>query len=286
MGVIVVTGTSSGIGLATAVHFAGLGHRVFATMRDVERADILMKAAADAGVTVEVRPLDVSDGDSVAAAIDGISRDAGRIDVLVNNAAVISMQPWEQEPIAAMQHLFDTNVFGAVRCAQAVIPVMRAHGSGVIVNVASIAGLVFAPVQGPYCASKAALIAFTESLAVELRQFGVRVVAVSPGFFATPMLQKGWDGYEPDAEDPYLDLMRRWSTLYASVGAQAGDPRDVARAIELAVADDGAINHLVGADAEGFVVGRARMGDAGWLRFGDRQSDEAWWGYFQQEFPG
>jgi NAD(P)-dependent dehydrogenase (short-subunit alcohol dehydrogenase family) len=286
VGVFVVTGTSSGIGAATAVHFAALGHRVFATMRDVQRADTLVKAAADAGVTVEVKSLDVDNGESVAATIDAVVRDAGRIDVLVNNAGTISMQPWEQEPVAAMQRLFETNFFGAVRCAQAVIPVMREQTSGVIVNVASIAGVVPAPVQGPYCASKAALLAFTESLAVELRQFGVRVVAVSPGFFATPMLKRAWEGYEPVQSDPYVDLKRRWATLYAGAGEQAGDPRDVARAIERAIADDSTISRLVGADAEGFATGRARIGDSGWLRLGDRQSDEAWWGYFQQEFSG
>jgi NAD(P)-dependent dehydrogenase (short-subunit alcohol dehydrogenase family) len=285
MGVFVVTGTSSGIGTSIAVHFAELGHRVFATMRDVQRADALMKAAAGAGVTVEVRSLDVDDGDSVRAAIDGIVHDAGRIDVLVNNAGVISMQPWEQEPVAAMQRLFDTNFFGAVRCAQAVMPSMRAQGSGAIVNVASIAGVVSAPVQGPYCASKAALLAFTDSLAVEVRQYGVRVVAVSPGFFATPMLTKAWEGYEPAADDPYLDLKRRWSALYAGAGEQAGDPRDVARAIEEALTDGTSINRLVGADAEGFATGRTRIGDQGWLHFGDRQSDDDWWAYFQQEFP-
>ena len=229
MSVVVVTGTSSGIGLATAVHFAGGGHQVFATMRDPQRAGPLVAAAAEAGVSVDVRALDVDDGDSVTAAIDGIVCDAGRIDVLVNNAGVISMRPWEQEPVADMEQLFRTNFFGAVRCAQAVIPRMREQGSGAIVNVASIAGIASAPVQGPYCASKAALLAFTESLAVELRQYGVRVVAVAPGFFATPMLAKAWEGHEPDARNPYADLIRRWSALYAGAGEQAGDPLEVAR---------------------------------------------------------
>jgi NAD(P)-dependent dehydrogenase (short-subunit alcohol dehydrogenase family) len=285
MGTVVVTGTSSGIGLATALHFAGGGHRVFATMRDVQRAGPLVAAAEDAGVSVEVRPLDVDDADSVTAAIDGIARDAGRIDVLVNNAGVISMRPWEHESVADMERLFRTNFFGAVRCAQAVIPMMREQGSGAIVNVASIAGVVAAPVQGPYCASKAALLAFTESLAVELRQYGVRVVAVSPGFFATPMLAKGWEGYQPDATNPYADLMGRWSALYAGAGEQAGDPRDVARAIEQAIADDATISRLVGADAACFASGRSRMGDAGWLCYGDRQRDEEWWGRFNADFP-
>src|SRR4051794_32335207 len=100
MAVVVVTGTSTGIGVATAVPFAERGHRVFATMRDPQRADVLSTAAAAAGVSVEVRPLDVDDQQSVAVTIDGVIRDAGRLDVLVNNAGVISMRPWEHESIA------------------------------------------------------------------------------------------------------------------------------------------------------------------------------------------
>jgi NAD(P)-dependent dehydrogenase (short-subunit alcohol dehydrogenase family) len=282
--VVVITGTSTGIGLATAVHFARRGHRVVATMRDPQRSSDLEKAAADAGVSVDVRQLDVDDDASVHAAIDGVLRDAGRIDVLVNNAGVGWMRPWEQVAMSAVEQTFRTNVFGALRCAQAVLPGMRENRAGAIVNVASIAGRVAAPIQGAYCASKYALVAFTESLAVEVRQFGIHVAAVLPGFFATPILTKAWEGRAPDEHDPYADLLRRWDTLYAGARRDGGDPTDVARAIETAADDATTICRFVGADAEAFNAGRERMGDAGWLRYGDRQTDEQWWSTFAGDF--
>jgi NAD(P)-dependent dehydrogenase (short-subunit alcohol dehydrogenase family) len=285
MGVVLITGTSSGIGLATAVHFAQTGHQVFATMRNTDRATDLEKAAASADVTVHVRQLDVDDDASVTAAIDGVIAEAGQIDVLVNNAGVASMRPWELTPLAEIEQLFRTNFFGAVRCTQAVLPIMRRRRSGAIVNVASVAGKVSAPIQGPYCATKFALVGFTESLAIEMRQHGVKVAAVLPGFFATPILEKSWEGYRPDDDNPYADLLGRWSTLYAGARAQSGDPGEVALAIEAVIADDSTICRLVGADASVFVAGRDTMGDIGWLRYGDRQTDEEWWSRFGTDFP-
>lgn len=121
-----------------------------------------------------------------------------------------------QAPIAEIESTFDVNFLGAVRCAQAVLPHMRRQGSGTIVNVASVGGRVGCPIQGAYCASKFAMIGFTESLAIEVRQFGIKAVAVLPGFVSTPMLDKPWLDYGPATDDPYADIAGKWSAFYAA----------------------------------------------------------------------
>jgi NAD(P)-dependent dehydrogenase (short-subunit alcohol dehydrogenase family) len=282
---VVITGASSGIGLRTAVYFAERGHTVVATMRNLARSDDLKAAAEDCGVAVELRELDVEDYDQVKSVIDGVLADHGQIDVLINNAGLLMMSPWELTPIEDIERVFRTNFFGAVRCAQAVLPSMRGRESGAIINVASIAGLASAPIQGAYCASKAALISFTESLAVEIRPYGLKVAAVVPGFHRTPMLVKVWEGRPPQPTHPYADLERRWAMLYKEAGAEASEPEAVARAIEEVLGEEDVTSRLVGPDCQVFLSGRATIGQAGWLAYGDRQTDEEWLARFASDFP-
>jgi NAD(P)-dependent dehydrogenase (short-subunit alcohol dehydrogenase family) len=285
MAVMVITGTSSGIGLACATHFAARDHQVFATMRDTSRAGDLERAAAAAGVEVAVRQLDVDDEASVTACIDGICDEAGGIDALVNNASVAWVNPWEEAPFAHIEQTFRTNFFGAVRCARAVIPVMRRQGAGTIVNVTSVAAVIGAPIQGPYCATKAALASFSESLAIELRAHGIKVLNVMPGFTTTPILDKAWVEFTEDAESPYVDLSRRWAGLYEQGKLIASDPSVVAEAIEAALSTDASIHSFSGADAPVLASNWERIGDAGRLQFGETQTDEEWFTYFAAEFP-
>jgi NAD(P)-dependent dehydrogenase (short-subunit alcohol dehydrogenase family) len=285
MRVVVVTGSSSGIGLATALHFAGGGDQVFATMRDTSRRVDLDRAAASADLAVGVRPLDVRDEDQVRSTLAGIVAEAGRIDVLVNNAGIATMKPWEFTPMDQIKDIFETNLFGAVRCAQAVLPIMRQQGHGAIVNVASVAGRIAAPIQGPYCATKYAMVCFTQSLAVEGRPFGVRVAAVLPGFISTPILDRAWSEYTADDANPYADIWRRWAALYEQGKAMASDPAEVAVAIDRATQDDAELISIVGESGFALVNGFERLDDAGWLAYGDRQSDEDWFGRFMADFP-
>jgi NAD(P)-dependent dehydrogenase (short-subunit alcohol dehydrogenase family) len=127
------------------------------------------------------------------------------------------------------------------------------------------------------------VLAFTESRALELRQFGVHVAAVLPGFFKTPILERVWTSTSWEQGDPYNDLLRRWKQLFAGAQVDGGDPADVAVAIELAAKDTNALSHLVGTDAENLAASRIRMGDEGWLRYGDTQSDEAWFARLQSD---
>jgi NAD(P)-dependent dehydrogenase (short-subunit alcohol dehydrogenase family) len=285
MGVVVVTGSSSGIGLATALHFARGGDRVFATMRDRSRRDELDRAARAADVVVDVREVDVRDDVQVRTAFDDIVTDAGRIDVLVNNAGIATMKPWEFTPMEQIRDMFETNFFGAVRCTQAVLPIMRTQGAGAIVNVASVAGRIGAPIQGPYCATKFAMVGLTQSLGVEARPFGIRVAAVLPGFIATPILDRSWSEYEPDDSNPYADLWRRWAGLYEQGKMLASDPDEVAVAIERATQKETEQISVVGVSGVALVNGFERLTDEGWMRYGDRQSDDEWFARFMADFP-
>ena len=139
MGTILITGTSSGLGLASAVELASRGERVFASMRDTSRSRDLIEAATAAEVAVEVVQLDVTDPSSVGDAVDKVLALSSRIDAVVNNAGVASLGPLEYTTDDEVQCLFDTNVFGPLRLIRAVLPSMRAAGRGRIINISSIA---------------------------------------------------------------------------------------------------------------------------------------------------
>lgn len=172
---VLITGASSGIGRAAARHLATLGYRVYGTSRNEQ--------PTEGGVTM--LPLDVTDADSVAAGIEAVLERAGRLDVVVNNAGFGYGGAVEETSLAEARETFETNFFGVLRVCRAVLPLMRAQGAGLIVNVSSIGGLMGMPFQGMYCASKYALEGLTESLRMEVRAFGIDVVLLEPGDIRT-----------------------------------------------------------------------------------------------------
>lgn len=175
--VIVVTGVSSGIGRASAEKFVNRGCKVFGTVRNAANAQPIPGV-----VLIE---MDVRDDASVQRAFEAIIAQAGRIDVLVNSAGVTLLGATEETSLAEAHSLFDTNLFGVLRCMQAVLPSMRAQGSGRIVNVSSVLGFLPAPYMGLYSASKHAVEGMSETLDHEVRKFGVRVVLVAPSYTKT-----------------------------------------------------------------------------------------------------
>lgn len=256
MAVAVVTGTSSGFGLLIAVELARRGHAVVATMRDVTRDGDLRAACGEAGVTVEVEALDVTDDDSVASAVRSVVDRHGGIDVLVNNAGVGVAGAVEEVPVPTAREVFETNVFGALRMTRAVLGSMRERGSGVIVQISSVAGRVAAPFGGVYSASKFALEGFTEALHYEVAPFGIRVALVEPGSFPTR-----FDTNRLRCDDdtsPYAGLRRRWEAVYATMpGRDRPDPRAVAVAVaEVVERDDHPLRIPVGGDAEMILAAR------------------------------
>ena len=180
---VLITGTSRGIGYDTTLRLARAGHEVIATMRNPGACD-LEKVAREAKLPVRVFPLDVDDDESVAELFGKLG---DSIDVLVNNAGIFSIDAVEDESLEQFRRVMETNYFGAVRCTKQVLPAMRKRGSGRIINVTSIAGRIAFYSSSAYAASKFALEAFSESLAQEVKRYGIKVALVEPGIIDTPM---------------------------------------------------------------------------------------------------
>ena len=270
----VVTGTSTGIGLTTALHLARNGYRVFAGMRDLGKAGPLRDAAAAEQLPVRLVALDVTSPDSVAKAFAAIAAE-GPVDVLVNNAGIGGASPLEITPEDEHRRMFETNYFGAVRCIQAVLPSMRERRHGAIVNITSVAGLWATPNQIPYSASKWALECLGEALAHEVRRFGVRVVNVEPGVIMTKIFENSAEATRYDKTSPYQPIMRRNGKMFSAgfrVGAQ---PELVAATIlEAITTPTYRLRWPVGDDAVGFTRGRPKISDEDWVAMGDDLSDE------------
>jgi NAD(P)-dependent dehydrogenase (short-subunit alcohol dehydrogenase family) len=271
--IAVVTGTSSGIGLATSLELARRGHRVFAGMRSLAKAGPLREAAAKEGLPIETVELDVTSQGSVARAF-ATARAQGPVDVLVNNAGVGGATPLELVPEDEHRQIFETNYFGAIRCIQTVLPGMRERRSGAIVNVSSISGLVATPNQIPYSASKFALESAGEALAVEVRGFGIRVVNVEPGVIMTSIFENSTAATRYDKTSPYKQIMRRNGKFFGAGFRAATPPHRVAETIlEAITTPDYKLRWLVGSDAIGLATGRAKLSDEDYVSLGDDLGD-------------
>lgn len=219
--VVLITGVSSGIGLAAAKKFVARGSRVFGTVRSLE------KAAPTTGV--ELIEMDVRSDASVLAGVSEVIDSAGRIDVLVNNAGFNMVGALEETTPEEASALFDTNVLGTLRVSRAVLPHMRAQRQGRIINVSSVLGFLPAPYMGVYAASKHAVEGLSESLDHEVRQFGIRVTLVEPFYTKTSL-----EANSPQAAtliDAY-DRERKLVTKSVSANVNGGDdPATVADTI-------------------------------------------------------
>jgi NAD(P)-dependent dehydrogenase (short-subunit alcohol dehydrogenase family) len=249
MGRVLITGCSTGIGRAAAVELTKRGHDVVATARRPETIDDLDVAAK--------LPLDVDDEGSVRDAVAA----AGALDALVNNAGFGISGPVEQVSVDDARGIMETNFFGAVRMVQAVLPQMRERGSGVVVNVSSLAGRVAPPLGGFYSASKYALEGLSEALHYEVGHFGIRVRLVEPGVFATAFQGKEY-GFEIAA--PYDELEREWEKARGALtgGDEPSGPEPVAAAIADAIeSDEHQLRWPVGADADMVLAVRSTSTD-------------------------
>jgi NAD(P)-dependent dehydrogenase (short-subunit alcohol dehydrogenase family) len=275
MSVVLVTGSSTGIGLATAVHFARLGHDVHAGVRNPATAGELHRAIATEGLGIRLVTLDVDDATSVARAVADVHERSGRVDVLVNNAGIGGGGPIGDVPVEWAKTLFETNYFGAVRMIQAVLPGMRERRAGAIVNVSSIAGRLAIAGHGHYSAVKHALEAMSEALAQEVIAFGIRVAIVEPGVVVTPIFTKARRFADPAS--PYVVHVRRLLLFYQMQMKAPSQPEDVARVIhEAATTDDPRVRYPVGKDAELLIAGRRRLSDEDYVATGHDMPDDAY----------
>lgn len=246
MKTVLITGCSSGFGLEIARHFLARGWQVVATMR-TPREDVLPPSER-----LRVLALDVTNVDSIRAAIDA----AGPIDVLVNNAGFGAAAPAELTPLDTVRALFETNTIGTIAVTQAVLPQFRRRGAGVIVNVTSSVTLKVLPLVGAYRASKAAVNAFTESMAVELEPFGVRAHLVLPG--RAPETRFGdnarahMHGFEHEA---YAEFAGKAVARMLDASGPITHAQDVAEAVWRAATDPSSPMRIpAGADAEAWAA--------------------------------
>lgn len=232
MSIVLVTGANRGIGACITRRLASAGHTVFAGMRRPSESSDLTGADGD------IRPirLDVTREDSVNEAVATIGEQAGAPDVLVNNAGVAWFAAAEEMSEAMLRQTMETNFFGAVRCAQAVLPGMRRRGSGHIITISTIAAAVGLPLESAYCASKSAIEAFSESLRIEVARFGVNVSVIEPG-----ITEGGLSTSVADPEAPpssaYAALQEHTFGFYEASQAALESPDLINDAIEALLKD-------------------------------------------------
>ena len=255
--IALITGTSSGIGLVTAIEMAKAGFHVIATMRDSAKQTRLMEAANSAGVSgnIEVRALDITKTGMLKDAVAAIIGEHQRIDVLVNNAGYALGGFAEDISDEELRRQFDTNFFGHVAVTKAVLPYMRAQASGHIIMVSSISGLVAYPVTSSYAASKHAIEGWTESLRIEVHSLGIRVVLIEPGAFQSDIWEKnvqiGQQAMSPGS--PNQARARRYSERVKETKDRRDDPRRVARLItRVAQMENPKLRYRIGKDAAFF----------------------------------
>jgi NAD(P)-dependent dehydrogenase (short-subunit alcohol dehydrogenase family) len=222
--VILITGTSTGLGVSIAIQAAIAGHKVYATMRDLKKRETLDAAAQKAGADLTLLQLDVQDTGSVEAAVNAVLEAEGHIDTLINNAGAGFVRTTEQASEEDINWVMDVNYMGVVRCTKAVIPHMRKARSGHVINISSVGGLVGQPFNEFYCAAKFAAEGYTESLACYVTpNFGINFTSIEPGgiqsdFAANIMKHVETTGGMLD--DEYLPILQKY--IGGSQNRQAG----------------------------------------------------------------
>lgn len=206
--IVLITGTSSGIGESTAIAFAKKGYHVIATMRDLTKSNALKHRAKQEGVEIEFKQLDVCKDESVNNCIKSVFESHGHIDILINNAGTGYRGTLEQTSLEDMMNIMDINYFSVVRMTKAVLPSMRQRRSGHIITVSSVGGLIGVPFNDAYCAAKFAIEGLMESMAPVVATFGIHTSLIEPGPVNTSFLTniKGKELGHSSESNPYSEL--------------------------------------------------------------------------------
>jgi NAD(P)-dependent dehydrogenase (short-subunit alcohol dehydrogenase family) len=280
MAKVLITGTSKGIGLATALTLARAGHGVYATMRRPDAAGPLRDAVNTERLPISIMAMDVDSQESVDAVTSAIRADAGGIDVVVNNAGIVRTGSIEALTLDDFKAVMKTNYIGALRVIRAWLPHMRQQQQGCIINISSVAGRIACSPLAPYTASKFALEALSEALAQEVKPFNIRVALVQPGIIDTDMARE----IEDANADPAYRQVGRFAHMFQASLDRPTPPTLVAERIRKII-EDGAqtLRHPVGPDAEAFLGWRASMSDEDWVEWG-ALPDAAWYDRVSTDF--
>lgn len=283
MTVAMITGANSGIGRGAAVDLAGKGWTVYGSMRSLDKGEKLAALAAEAGVEVHPVVCDVTDADSVNRAVAEVTEASGGIDVLVNNAGIGGNGVLEETPVSTYAEVMDVNLYGTIRCAQAVLPQMRERGSGCIINVSSVTGVIAAIAQSPYVVSKWAVEGLTEGLAQEVAGHGIRVAMIEPGLIKSAITAKNTDA--SNETGAYDAAYRRLFAFYAAGLPKAGRPSEVADVIhEAATTDNPKLRYTCGWAGPELTESRPRISDEDWVALGAIEDDASYAARFHELF--
>ncbi len=259
--VAIVTGSSSGIGYETSLALARDGFYTFATVRNPKKAEKILQIAKKENLNIEIIELDVDDEKSISAAIEKIISKKQRIDVLVNNAGWGLFGSVEDVSMKDFRAQFETNFFGIISIIQKVAPVMRKQGSGIIVNVSSVAGRIGFPGSPAYISSKFALEGLSESLRYELGQFGVKIIIIEPGVIKTNFFSS-MKIAEPKPDSPYKEITEKVIMGIKMMAELGTPPSEVATTILHAIKEENPRpRYIVGNDAQMFLEAKKTKTD-------------------------
>ena len=274
---------TSGIGRAVAIHLAGQGHAVYDTVRSFDKATKLNAIAAEAGVEVSLVELDVADGESVRAGFARVFDQAGRVDVLVNNAGVGGNGTVEETPIDTYAEVMNVDLYGQLRCLKAVLPSMRQRRSGTVVNITSVVGRIAALAQAPYVGSKWALEGVSEQLAQEVARFGIRVAIVEPGLTKSATLARNTDSTKAGSD--YEPHLRRMFQMYADGYPHATDPFEVGKVVHHAIhTNTPTLRYAVSRGGAETIAGRSKITDEQWVALGAIEDDDDYYRAYSDTF--
>ena len=261
--VAIVTGSSSGIGFESAVLLARNGYITYATMRSPEKDTLIKVAAQKENLPIKIIQLDVTDDSSVQNAINRIISEAGRIDVLVNNAGYGLAGALEDLSVEEIKTQFETNLFGVIRVTQSVLPTMRRQRSGRILNLSSGAGIFGYPGGSAYVSTKFAVEGLSESIAYELEPFGIKVILIEPGFIKTNFSNAAIRARRAqDPASPYSATMQKAMVTMMELEKNASPAELVANAIlDAATNPNPKLRYLVGKDVESWATSKKNMDD-------------------------
>ena len=261
--VAIVTGSSSGIGRETSLILARNGFTTYATMRSLQKGSDLKSIAEGEKLPLRFVQLDVTDDNSVGNAVQTVLNEAGRIDVLVNNAGYALVGAFEDLSLNEIKAQYETNVFGLIRVTQAVLPVMRKQGSGLIVNISSGAGRFGYPTGSAYVSSKFAVEGLSESMSYEIEPFGIKTVIVEPGMIKTNFhnaVVVAAKAQNPNS--PYASLMKGMEDNLNKLIGNGSTPQYVAEVVLGAITNENPkLRYLVGRDVEQWMDAKRKMSD-------------------------